>query len=373
MLQKFIMVVGGTGAVGRWITNMLARTPGLDRLVVAARKEDVGAGVVDSATISSMLNGLSTKVEFQKMDLEDPQETAKTLQQLSPPVIINATTVISSYDYAPIVERRLTELGIKTRLAGHTFAKDFLPIYRLMKAVKASGIETKVVNVSFPDHTNAALGKIGLAPASGAGTIDMTVEGIRKVAAKKLNAPIENVSVTMVAHHSIRTYYGLGTPVPYFLRIRLKGEDYTQKLKPDELIEKGVRMTAGPEYKNAPQTASSAVKTALAILNDSGISSHAPGVKGLPGGYPVRITAEGPEIKLPSEVSMKEAQRINQEGMKYDGVERFEDDGTVIFTKETVDFMKRFLKMNWERVSVADAEKMANELVSAYRALGAPI
>jgi hypothetical protein len=35
---------------------------------------------------------------------------------------------------------------------------------KLMKAVDMSGINTHVVNASFPDVTNASLARIGLAP-----------------------------------------------------------------------------------------------------------------------------------------------------------------------------------------------------------------
>ena len=59
--------------------------------------------------------------------------------------------------------------------AGHTFAKDAVLSYNIAQAIQQADIPIKYVNISFPDHTNYALGKVGLAPTTGAGTIDLTV------------------------------------------------------------------------------------------------------------------------------------------------------------------------------------------------------
>ncbi|OGD45886.1 hypothetical protein A3K70_00350 [Candidatus Bathyarchaeota archaeon RBG_16_48_13] len=362
------MVVGGAGIVGTNAVGYITHTPGIERVIIADMNESRGAMLANGNTLSTALLGLYPKVEFQKMDLSKEDAVVLILEEKKPKAILNMATMFSSYSYAPLIENRLKELGIRSRLAGHSFAKDFVPIYKLMKAVKKSKIDTRVVNIAFPDHTNPVLGKVGLAPTSGAGTIDLTVEAMKMKIAEKLNAPIHNIQVTFVTHHALRAYPA--GDVPYFLRIRLGDEDITKKFDANKLIHESVQATFGQE-NNAMVTASSGAKITLNILNNTGILGHAPGVKGLPGGYPVRLTWNGPEIILPPDMSMEEAKGLNDVGMKMDGIEKIEDDGTIVFTEPTIRLMKDFLGISWNRMRISEAEKMAQELIAAYKRAGA--
>jgi len=82
------------------------------------------------------------------------------------------------------------------------------------------------------------------------------------------------------------------------------------------------------------------VKNILAILNDTRELTHAPGPNGLPGGYPVRLSAKGAEVVLPEELSLEEAVRINEEAQKFDGIQEIKNDGTVFFTEKAVKIMR---------------------------------
>ena len=70
-----------------------------------------------------------------------------------------------------------------------------------MKAVKLSGIETYVINSSFPDAVNPSLARVGLGPTVGIGNMDLIVPYIRKATSELLNVPMSNVDVEMIAHH----------------------------------------------------------------------------------------------------------------------------------------------------------------------------
>ena len=368
MIEKSILVAGGAGSVGTSAVSFLARMPGIDKIIVADINQEAAVYLINGVVVSSSIHGFYPKIEFKKLDLINREETVKLLAETAPSIVLNTSTMLAGY--VPIIRRRITEKNFPaiSRLAGHTIAKDLFLSMKLMEAVKASGIETKVVNVSFPDHTNCVLGKIGLAPTVGAGTIDLTANGVRVAVARRLRVPVHNVSVTLIVHHSIRAIFARENikKVPCYLRVRVGEEDVTGRFKKDEIMWEGAQNAGGRADANM-LAASSGAEIAWAILNNTRELRHAPGVKGLPGGYPVRLGADDVEIVLPPDVSMKEAIRINEEGMKYDGIERFEDDGTVVFTKETVDLMDKLLGIQWKRMSVSDVEKMTQELISAYK------
>jgi len=367
MDEKVVMITGGAGIVGGYATEYLARIPGLDRIVVSDLKEDLGRTVVNNAIIGSAVSDTYPRIEFRKLNLMSEDETKALLDEVRPRVIIHVGTLLSSFYYQPLIKKKLASLGLRSHLAAHTFAKDFVLIYRLMKAVKAVNKDIRVVNVSFPDNTHPVLAKLGLTPTVGAGTIDLTVQGIRRAVAERLSVPMSNISVSMVAHHAIRVYPA--GEVPYYLRIRLFDRDITDKFNLNELIDASNKITGIGARDNAPMTAASAVKNAITILNDVGVLTHAPGVGDMPGGVPVRLSAKGAEVILPDGLTMDEARAINEQGMRKDGIERIEQDGTIVFTQQVVKLLREALGMNWEKMRVDEAERMAQELIAAYKKL----
>ena len=59
-----------------------------------------------------------------------------------------------------------------------------------------------------------------------------------------------------------------------------------------------------------------------------------PGIDGNPGGYPVRIEGIQVTYDLPPGLTLSDAIAINTRHVRDEGIERIEDDGTVIYTEE---------------------------------------
>jgi len=179
MENRSIMITGGAGIVGQFAVDYAVRRPEIKKVYIADIKEDIGGTTEKNAVVGSALHGYYTDAKFVKVNLLDVDQTASTLKELQPTAIFNCGTLISSYWYGPLIVRAIKENQLQTtgRMAGHTIGKDLSLIYYLMKAGKQSEIDTKVVNIAFPDHTNPVLGRVGLAPACGGGTLDLTVAG----------------------------------------------------------------------------------------------------------------------------------------------------------------------------------------------------
>ena len=370
MSEKTVFIAGGAGIVGSYAVEFLARNPTVEKIVIGDIREDYGMTVLNNAVIGSAINGYYHKIVYEKVDLKDIDSISKALEKHNPDVILQVATMMSSYYYIHIIKREIKKrhLPLKTYLAGHTFAKDFVFIYNMMRALQQSNVESKVVNLSFPDNTHVVLGKLGLAPHIGAGTIDISVNGIRQQIAKRLKIPIHNINVVMVCHHAIRV-----TPisqVPYYFRVYINGNDVTKEIDGlEKLIQDGIVASYVGASTNAPMTAASGVSNVLATLNDTGEIKHAPGPNGLPGGWPVRIGRDKVDLVLPSDLSFDDAMKIQEAGLKTDGIERVEEDGTVVFTEEAVNMMRDILHIEWTRVKPDEAEEMAYDLIKAYKNL----
>ncbi|MCK5345408.1 MAG: NAD-dependent epimerase/dehydratase family protein, partial [Candidatus Heimdallarchaeota archaeon] len=283
MIDPSILVTGAGGLVGSMAVEYLVRSPHVKRLIATDVNKQRLENFAQSGMLGGMLHGHYPQVSWKILDLTNIDKFADFLQKTKPGMIINCTTMISSFWYEDIIYHALkkNEKEFPGRLAGHTFAKDCVLTYHIAQAIRQADLPIKFVNISFPDHTNYALGKVDLAPTTGAGTIDMSVEAVRYVVSKKLDVPPANVLVRMVAHHGLRA-----APVTkdiFWLKIQVNGEDITHQFDTVELVKEALPVSGG--YNQGP-TASSGVKTALGILTDSGLYTHSPGPNGMSGGYP---------------------------------------------------------------------------------------
>ena len=111
-----------------------------------------------------------------------------------------------------------------------------------------------------------------------------------------------------------------------------------------------------------PIAAAAACKMILGILFDTKELCHAPGPNGLPGGYPVKVSANGVEISLPEDITIEEAMRINKEGQIFDGVESIEDNGSVVVTDKVTGILKKLLNFDCKVYTIQDCEARAKEL-----------
>jgi len=365
MVQTLMII--GLGDVGGNALEFLARTPSVGRIITADYNSDWGVRKTNNAVVGAALQGFYPHIEFVKINLNDVEATTETLLKFKPDLIFAGVSLLSWW------VRRLLPVSGRIVEAG---SGPWLPVQlkltlKLMKAVKKSGIKAHVINASFPDATNMVLSKVGPAPTVGIGNLDLVIPLIQSSVAKKLDVPMHNVTVYMVGHHfhdaSIEEKGSAGG-APYFIKILVNGDDVTHKLDMDEVFS-ACKIPLPDPTRAAMPVASSAVKNILAILNDTELLTHAPGPLGLPGGYPVRLSAKGAEVVLPKEISLKEAVKINEAAQKFDGIETITDDGTIVLTDKSLKIMSELFGYTHGQVRVNEIDERADELFSRFKAL----
>jgi hypothetical protein len=117
-----------------------------------------------------------------------------------------------------------------------------------------------------------------------------------------------------------------------------------------------------------PVVAASSCRIIVGILNDTHELGHAPGPKGLTGGYPIKLSAAGVDVFVPQGTSLEELVDINEKGQKFDGVERVEADGTVVITQKSADTFRKVLGVECATYKVSEAEAKAKELDEKFKA-----
>ena len=368
MRQPEVLIVG-LGGVGSWALELLARIEGISYIVGADFNEDWGQRKVNTVASGLLLQGYYPRLEFVKIDLRDVDATAEIIDRMQPQIIMNCATLqtwwVRHQYLTPEKAKRLGEAGSGPWLPTHMALAR-----KLMLAIHACGWQGHVINSGFADASNMVLAKRGLAPTMGLGNIDLRVPGIQMEVARRLNVPVRNVSVYAVFHHyhlrCFRSPPPGGVP-PYFLRVMVGDHDVTGQFDTDQLLQ-NLPPGLGASHVD-PVVAASGVKNAQALLRDTGLLTHTNGPQGLPGGYPVRVSAAGAEVFLPVGITLEEAVAINEGGQRGDGIERVKDDGTVIYTDKAVQIMKEVLGYDLAPLEFDECDERAKELVEHFKAL----
>ena len=357
-----IMIIGSAGSVGHDMMYQIA-SMGLPVKVIGADvNEAKGRFEIEESLHISHSLGFYPDLSFQKIDLFDIDGTAEMLSELRPKVICNLASLGSWWITRLLPDDEYMKIGpIGPWLPNHlTLAM------KLMKSIKKSGEDIKVVNGAFPDATNVVLGKLGMAPVCGGGNMDLGIFRWKRILARDMGVPYSSVKVYGVGHHG--TFYTKRMDAPFWVKILVNGEDVTDNYPNTKLRD----MYADAGYAGSSQyagalvdqmrTAASFLKNVLAVYyNTNEEMECVPGPNGLPGAYPCRLGEKGAVVFVP-DIEVEEAIKINQAGGQYDGIERIKDDGTVVYMDENVEYMREVVGYDCKELKPSESEERAREL-----------
>lgn len=368
MLGK-VLIIGSAGSVGHDMMYLIAGMTSNIKVVGADINEEKGRREIEESLHLAHNLGNFPDLSFRKINLFEISETAEQLKEINPDVICNLASLGSWW------VTRLLPANVYEKICpiGPWLPNHLTLAHKLMQAVKKSGVETKVVNGAYPDLTNVVLGKIGLAPVCGGGNMDLGCSRIRRIVACEMNVPVKSVSIFGVGHHG--SFYTKGLGGPFWLKILVDGEDVSDRFPNERIVKlyQAEGYAATYQYKDPlvdqMRTASSFLKHVLAIYHDTReIHSCVTGPNGLLGGYPARLSARGAEVVLPG-LPLEDAIEINEAGARLDGIERVEDDGTVVFVDENVKQMRDVVGYECKELKISESEERAKELNTKLRKL----
>ena len=357
------VLVSGVGALGGWALEFLARRPEVARIVTVKRSPWRGPSWTTIAMLGSAIEGHTKRFEHHQVDLADEAAMARLLAAVRPDAIVHSATVqtprllnSAALDPARRAEVRAATFGMW--LPWHLW-----PAAQLTRAVELAGIDTHVVNACFPDVVNVALWKrFGHGPSAGAGNLEVCAARVLRCAMAVTGRPATDIDVSLVGSHALLTR---GAVVPHHFRLTIDGADATDRVDLTEAL------SSWPEVINwhgdVPNSlyAGSAVKNALALLDTEPLATHVTAPMGLPGGYPAIVGSGTVELRLPPDLGEDEAVAINDRAARFDGVDRIEAGGTVVYTAEARAAMEN-LGYRCEAVEVDDLRRRCEELHDLY-------
>jgi hypothetical protein len=355
----------GLGNLGSQVFDLLVlRAKRGDQFLVGGRNQEYLRERTRWTAAAAIQLGVPVKVDTTYIDVWDVNQTAQTIATFKPDVIFSSVTLLPSASISQLPSPHFERLA--QAQGGPWLPTTLALVYKLMQAVKQTGLKIIVLNGGTPDNSHEVLGKVGLAPTSGIGNLALTVPPLKQAIAEQLHRPLEQVKILFFAHAYVVQSLRGGTTggAPFHLTAYVDGEDVSSQLDLPALFS-ALPATLRHEYTQL-LTAASAATVFDALTTGVSLVVYAPGPKGLPGGYPLRVGKQGLEVVLPPRLTLDEAIRINQGGQQLDGIERIDDDGTIHFAERNMAILKETLGYECLRLPLSEVEERAKELKERY-------
>ena len=318
----------GLGDLGYRIAQGLASAAGLDELVLAGGGKGRGpalAGKLDCC--------YQTRVRYAPLDGTDGRAVEALLRRERPDLVVQCASLVNPWEILAAPEPRVARIrdaGVGIQLPA------WLPItIAVMRAVRALDLAVPVANLPWPDGTHPVLARLGLVPTIGLGNPGMILLRVRAALRHEAAAegrPAAPLPLVRILGDASTLWHSLAATPP------ADGED-------------GCRVYLGEDGRRADYlayrchpwplcfelnelTAASALPVLRALLPGAApLRFTCPGIDGHPGGYPVRIAEGRVDYDLPPGVTLEDAIAFNTRHAREEGIERVEDDGTVIYTE----------------------------------------
>ena len=356
-MNKPTLLFISMGELATHLLEAVARTDIFDTIVVASRDLEKARKRANNAVLGAGIEGFFPRIIAEKLDVHS-NDFSTRLREIKPDFIFSAPSLLPWWKLAPD--------GINVPFAGYT-ALHLSLMQKFRNRIAQSGVNSIWIGASFPDVINAMLNRTGFGPDYGIGNVQEPIAKIQMGVGRVLNCAPNDVDVKLVAQHAFE-YFVLNDQKPdklppYLLKAALAGKDVTQ-------IAEGVLREAFPfpyDLHFNRVTASSGLVALHALTGETERSIHLPGIDALVGGYPVRASKSGITIDLPDQWSLEQAIAVNEASLKWDGIDEMAQDGTIVFTAETQQALRKLLGKNIETLSTDTAQEQANDLLNALR------
>jgi hypothetical protein len=354
--MKLLLI--GLGQLTGMVLDAVARDGRFQQIVLASRNADLGRAKVQAARIGAALEGEFPRIDFVPLDF-NTATAPETLKRIAPDVAFAAPSLL------PRRRVRAADPKLRALPSGIWLACHLAPMLRLREAWEKSGLSAPWVSASEPDLVNAILHLTGIGPTAGSGGLATCVPRIRFLAAQQAKAPVQEITVRLVAGASFADCMaGEGTTKDwpaFMLKVTWHGQDITLAVR-DKLKAKVPPLAEADHAR----IAASASLDLLAALGDDGLHDlHVPTPNGLVGGYPVKINRRGAEVDLPAGWELDQALGINATALAYDGIAALDKDGTVTYTDRGIGAFQALLGERIERLRPPSAQSLAERLVAA--------
>jgi len=324
---KKTLMVFGVGKLGGPVLDVLASRYSGHRFIIVSRDRERSDRRANLTRYVSAQWARFPEVRGERTDLLNVDETAALLDRYKPDLVLNATTPFPWWKISklPQIESTLCERAGP----GMWCALDTLLPTRVSEALTQARSAATFVNACYPDMTNVFLSGHPNAPLVGVGNISNLVPGLQLAFAEEVGCTPAEVVIRLVGHHYVSwnapSSDGCGD-APYHLKVTYPDGEL-EFTGPDDAPFAILRRRASRvrNLEGLGVTIGSTATVLGTLLAGEERTHHCPGAIGMPGGYPVTISATGSvRLDLPESLTTSAAIELNTAAQLLDGVEHVE-------------------------------------------------
>src|SRR5580700_8694139 len=218
----------GLGSLGSQVLDLLLRIPVDLEVLVCSLSESKLEQRTNLSHLAALQLGCNPRASWAQLDVSDVDRTAELIARFRPDIIFSAVCLQSWWVIGTLPKEAFDRLDRSQ--VGPWLPMHLALVYKLMRAVRASGHRAIVVNASYPDVVNPMLNKVGLGPDIGVGNVSNAIPGLRMALSFTLGVPVEQIQVRFFAHHYVsHRLSGKGNSggAPFHLTVYLEGKDIT--------------------------------------------------------------------------------------------------------------------------------------------------
>jgi hypothetical protein len=363
---KKTLMVFGVGKLGGPVLDVLASKYPLHRFIIVSRDRERSDRRANLARYVSAQWAKFPEVIGERTDLLNVDETAALLDRYKPDLVLNATTPFPWWKISTLP--RNESILCERAGPGMWCALDTLLPTRLSESLTQARSSATFINACYPDMTNVFLSGHASPPLAGVGNISNLVPGLQLAFADEVGCTPAEVLIQLVGHH----YVSWNAPssdgcsnAPYHLKVTYPhGElEFTG---PDDTPFAILRRRAARvrNLEGLGVTIGSTATVLGTLLSGQERKHHCPGAIGMPGGYPVTISASGSvRLDLPESLTASAAAELNTAAQRLDGVEYVEA-GRVETTDAGRDAFRVVTGMELPVVTPANMLEVSHQTIS---------
>ena len=366
--EKITVAIFGLGSVGCYLLDYLVSLadPQLRLVVVGRNAEKMQQDVNIIRTAATIRRQMRSEIVVEgACDFKDVATIEAALKKIEPDFIVNSSRLFAGLKYGTISWSNLRAYGIWSPMS-------VLLGKNIMEAYEKAGCDAISINTSYSDAVIPWLKSAGMAYFDfGSGNLNHLIPRMKFYVAEKCGIEnLNDIDITLVASHFhdvVISKEGHTEGVKLLLRIKYQGKELD--INHDDVY-KACGIPMPTDQKRNMMNASSNFDIIYSILSaireKKTIKIHTPGVDGHIGGYPYIIDGTGDEVKgyFAPDYTMEQMEEVNRKSIYYDGIENVVD-GCLIYTDELIQKVKdRFGVDIPKRVSLNQAEKVADLLIN---------
>ena len=281
MSNARVLILGTGSFAARILFDAAATAATPVTITIAGRNRERLAWLASAANARAALFRRPARIVQRHVDLLSADATAALLAALQPAVVMQAASAQS----ASVIARKGDAWSRLVARGGLSASAVFQALLstRVARAVAQTSPRTALINCCFPDVVNGMIAGAGLPILCGIGNV-----AILSNAFAGLRVPDDPGALRMLCHYqnigAFRRPPAARGGVPPRVWI---GEEEIADVH-DAFAE--IQLTPEPAIDIS---GASGVPVALALAAGTAWTGHVPGPTGLPGGYPVRLAADG--------------------------------------------------------------------------------